>query len=74
MKRRDFLEISAAASAAVMLGSLVNIEKSCAVNSDAGHGQRLDGYPRMRGGCRDFRAMNDFVPGFFEREIIDNWA
>lgn len=74
MKRRDFLEISAAATAAVMLGSLVDIKKSGAINNDTGGGRRLDGYPRMRGGCRDFRVMNDSLPGFLEREIVDSWA
>lgn len=74
MKRRDFLELSAAATAAVMLGSLVHIENAGAVNGDPSRGLNGKHFIKMRGGCRDFRMMNDSVPGFFEREIFDSWA
>jgi len=74
MKRRDFLEISAAATAVVMLGSITTIGKSRAYEGVSDHNRHFKGFCRMRGGCKDFRAMNDSAPGFFEREIIDNWA
>jgi hypothetical protein len=74
MKRRVFLEISAAATAAVMLGSITTIRKSRAYEGVSDHNRHFKGYLRMRGGCGDYRVMNDFIPGFFEREIVDNWA
>ena len=73
MKRRDFLELSAMASAAIMMGSLSEFKNPHSVYGEPGypdHNRR----PRMYGGCQDFRMMNDSIPGFFEREIIDSWA
>ena len=74
MKRRDFLEISAFAATAVMIGCFVEIGETSPVNRDRSRDYNFRNQPRMRGGCRDFRAMNDSFPGFFEREILDNWA
>jgi len=74
MRRRDFLELSAFAATAVMIGSLVEIGESSPVSPDKSRDLNSRNQHRMRGGCRDFRAMNDSFPGFFEREILDNWA
>jgi len=74
MRRRDFLEISAFATAAVMIGNFVEIGKTSPVNREKSRDLNSRNQHRMRGGCRDFRAMNDSFPGFFEREILDNWA
>lgn len=74
MRRRDFLELSASVAAAVMIGGLVEIGKTSPVNRDKSRDLSSRHQYRMRGGCRDFRVMNDSFPGFFEREIIDNWA
>ncbi|UCE66551.1 MAG: twin-arginine translocation signal domain-containing protein [Candidatus Zixiibacteriota bacterium] len=73
MKRRDFLELSAVASAAIMLGSLSELKNPHSVNGER-NALNSDRGPRMCGGCKDFRVMNDCVPGFFEREIFDGWA
>ncbi|UCC80006.1 MAG: hypothetical protein JSW64_01225 [Candidatus Zixiibacteriota bacterium] len=73
MKRRDFLEVSAFASAAIMMGSFTELRNRLSLQDDNNypdHARRL----RMHGGCRDFRTMNDSIPAFFEREIIDGWA
>jgi len=74
MKRRDFLELSASAAVAVMIGSFVEVGETSPVNRDTSRDYNFRNQQRMRGGCRDFRVMNDSFPGFFEREIIDNWA
>jgi|GEM_PF-4199084 len=73
MKRRDFIELSAVASVAIMIGSLTEFKNPHTVHQKL---NEINGDRKlhMYGGCRDFRMMNDFVPGFFEREIIDSWA
>ena len=73
MKRRDFLELSAMTSAALVLGGFADFGN----HESAGYGgSTTDKYLRlkMRGGCRDFRMIDDSIPGFLEREIIDSWA
>lgn len=73
MRRRDFLELSAFASAAIMMGSFSELRNRLPLRNE-------DDFPdytrrlRLHGGCRDFRTMNDSIPAFFEREIIDGWA
>jgi hypothetical protein len=73
MKRRDFIELSAVASVAIMIGSLTEFKNPHTVNHKL-NDMNGDRRPRMYGGCQDFRMMNDSVPGFFEREIIDSWV
>ncbi len=73
MKRRNFLELSAVASAAIMMGSFTEFKNPHSVHHER-NALDSDRGPRMYGGCKDFRMMNDCVPGFFEREIIDGWV
>lgn len=73
MKRRDFLEVSAFASAAIMIGSFTEFRNRLYLRDEDKYTDRARRL-RMHGGCRDFRTMNDSVPAFFEREIIDGWA
>ena len=73
MKRRDFLEFSAMTSAALVLGGFAEFGNP----ESAGYGDLSSDHYRgmkMHGGCRDFRMIDDSIPGFFEREIIDSWA
>ena len=73
MKRRAFLEISASASAVILVGGITGFSHPNIVDSEDDFQERFHRLG-MHGGCGDYRMMGDRIPGFLEREIFDNLA
>ena len=73
MKRREFIGLSAAAAASIMAGKYI-ISGNRFPNSSIPDESSRRMQPRMRGGCGDYRMMDNTPPDIFEREIFGHWA
>ena len=73
MKRREFMELSAAATVTIMAGNLLFSGNSPFNNVSSIKPSRTP-LPRMYGGCCDHRMMDNLPPELFERELLGNWA